>query len=262
MEINKFETKQEAAAAAGEALNSLLKQNQNLPVLLMISGGSALALLDYVNSSSLAENLTVTMLDERFTPLEASAKSATVADGNLPLTGLSQDATINNFSQLQRLDFYQLAQEQGVNFIGTMPRPGENMEDMRARWEIALKKWRADNPRGKIFATFGMGADGHIAGIFPYPEDAAFFENNFKNQHWLAGYKAAGKNEYPERITVTFTFLKNIDEAILFVCGEEKRPALEKLIKGDSRPHELPALGLYETKHFQIFSDIKNLEPV
>lgn len=235
MDINRFETKEEAAATAGEAVNHLLMMNKTAPVLLLLSSGSSLSVLDYISASALGGNLTITMLDERF----------------------SQNAEINNFLQLQKLDFYPLAQEANANFIGTLPRNGENIDDMRARWEIALKKWRKDNPQGKIFATFGMGADGHIAGIFPYSDDAAFFENTFENQHWVAGYKAASKHEYPDRLTTTFPFFKNIDEAILFVCGEEKRPALEKLMKGDSQPHELPALAIYETKHSQIFTDIR-----
>ena len=128
---------------------------------------------------------------------------------------------------------------------------------MRARLEISVRDWQKNNPAGKIFAVFGMGADGHTAGIFPYPEDAKFFSANFENNHFVSGYNAGAKNEHPERITGTFSLFKNVDEAILFICGQGKKEALEKLLKGALQPHELPAVGIYETKHFQIFTDIK-----
>ena len=235
MQINRFETKEEANAAAGESLNSLLAENQKYPVLLLLSGGSSLAALDYVNQKDLGENLTVTMLDERF----------------------SQETEANNFLQLQKLDFYSLALEKDVNFLGTLPRPGENMEDMRTRLEISLRNWQKNNPKGRIFAVFGMGSDGHTAGIFPYPENSEFFSQNFENDHFISGYSAEGKHKYAQRITATFSFFKHVDEAILLLCGAEKKPALQRLLAGKEQAHELPALGLYETKHFQIFTDIK-----
>src|SRR3989344_1182404 len=235
MDINRFDTKEEASAAGGEALNRLLMDAKDMPVLLLLSGGSSFSILDYVNTKALGENLTITMLDERF----------------------SQDKEANNFLQMQKLDFYARAQGADVNFIGTLPRPNENLDDMRARLEIGIKDWQKNNPAGKIFAVFGMGADGHTAGIFPYPENSDFFSKNFENSHFISGYKAEGKHEHPERITGTFSLFKQVDEAILFVCGQDKKTALEKLLKGADQPHTLPAVGIYETKHFQIFTDIK-----
>ena len=234
MNIHSYPTLPEATAAAGEYLNELLTDHKKSHILLLLSGGSSLAVLDYVNTSPLGENLTITMLDERF----------------------SQEPEINNFLKLQKLDFYSGALAAGVNFIGTLPRPGENLEDMRYRMETNLRTWQKDHPRGKIFAVFGMGSDGHTAGIFPFEEDAQFFSENFENRHYVAGYKADGKHKYPERLTATFPFFKNIDEAILFACGHEKKEALSQLIKGAEQPHRLPALGIYETKNFSIFTDI------
>ena len=234
-EINRFDTKEEATAASGEALNNLLIENKAIPVLLLLSGGSSLAILDYVSANSLGENITVTMLDERF----------------------SQEAEVNNFAQLQKTDFYTRALGAEVNFLGSLPRPGENIEDMRARLEIGIKNWQQNQPKGKIFAVFGMGTDGHTAGIFPYPENFDFFSKNFENQHFVAGYSASSKHKHPERITATFSLFKNIDEAIVFICGQDKKPALDRFLKGAEQPHQLPALGIYETKNFRIFTDIK-----
>jgi len=234
MEIKRFDSKTEAAAAAGEALNQLLLDSKNSPVLLALSAGSSFEILDYISPSALGDNLTATMLDERFSPTPDD----------------------NNFVQLQKLDFYALALEKEVNFIGTLPRKGELRADMAARFQISLETWKKNHPDGKIFATFGMGADGHTAGIFPYPEDLQFFSQNFKNSEWVISYSPAGKTPYPNRVTSTFSFFKLVDEAIMFVCGENKRPAFEKLIKGSEQAHALPSVGIFNTKHFQIFTDI------
>jgi len=254
--INRFPTKEEAAAAAGEALNDLLVQSKTQPILLLLSGGSALEILDYVSPSSLGDNLAITVLDERFTPLEASAKSATVADGNLALTGLSQVPEISNFLQLQKTQFCTDALEAAASFFGTLPRNGESMENLAARWESALKKWRSDFPKGKIIATLGMGADGHTAGIFPFPEDVPKFRGLFERNAWVAPYNTGNKSQYNERITVTVTFLKLIDEAIIFACGEEKKEKFDMVLSKSSALAELPALAWHELKRARIFTDI------
>lgn len=234
MEIAKFESKEEAAAAAGEALNNFLKNFKDKPVLLLLSGGSALTLLDYVGQKNLGENLTVSVLDERF----------------------SQDGQVNNFIQIQQTDFYTDAQTANASFFGTLPRVGETKENLARRWQDNLKKWHEQHPQGKIFATVGMGADGHMAGIFPLPEDQTKFNQLFNAADWVVAYNALGKNQYPERVTTTFTFFKEIDEAIGYICGQEKKSKFEALISKTGQLQTLPALGLYKIKHVQIFTDI------
>ena len=49
---------QSAAATAGENLNAVLAENKKLPILLMLSGGSCLSILDYVGQTVLGANLT------------------------------------------------------------------------------------------------------------------------------------------------------------------------------------------------------------
>ncbi len=233
MKIYTFTSREEASASAGEALNKLLADNKDNPVLLLLSGGSAFSILDFVNGSSVGENLTITMLDERF----------------------SQEKEANNFLQMQKLDFYNLALSADANFIGTLPRPNENMEDMSTRLEVGLKNWISKNPEGKIFATMGMGADGHTAGIFPN-KDANFFETAFESFNIITAYKIGGEHKFPERVTATLNLFKKIDEAIVYICGQEKKAKLAELIAGKAQTNDLPAVGILQTKHFQIFTDI------
>ncbi len=222
------------AAAAGEALNKLLASNKDRPVLLLLSSGSALPILEYAGKTSLSEHLTVGMLDDRF----------------------SQDAKVNNFSQFQKTDFYKDALEMECAFIGTLPRPEDTIETVRERWEGRLKKWREDNTDGIIIATLGMGADGHTAGIFPYTDDEKKFADLFESEAWTVAYEATGKNQYPQRITTTVTFFKLIDEGIGFVCGPEKKEKLDAVLVNKTSFAKLPAAAWHEIKNVTVYSDI------
>lgn len=224
-----------AAAAAGEELTQLLKSHAENPALLLLSGGSALQILDYVGTMGLNENLTVGMVDERF----------------------SLNNKINNFAQLQKTEFYQQALSQDVNFFGSLPRPNEKAQELSSRMEKNLLNWKNENPNGKILATFGMGTDGHTAGIFPMPEHPELFKKLFQNENWVAFYEASGKTEFPSRITATLTFFEKIDEALVFATGQEKQEPLNKVLENKNKIFELPALGWSKIKNVKIFTDIK-----
>jgi len=226
--------KDSAAAEEGEYLNQFLLENKKRPVLLMLSGGSSLAALEYIGPTALGENLTISVLDERF----------------------SQDPEINNFHQVQKTDFYTLAFKAEASFFGTLPRNEDTMESLAKRWEANLRAWRQENPNGLIAATLGMGADGHANGMLPYPEDEKEFNRLFKTENWITYYNAGAKNKFPERLTTNVTFMKNVDLGFALVCGAEKKPAFERLIKKQGQVHELPALAWHEIKEVKIFTDI------
>lgn len=235
MDIQKFSNANDAAAAAGQALNNLLTSAKDQPVLLMLAAGSSLAILKEINPDLLAANLKISMLDERF----------------------SLDSKINNFLQLQQTRFYRTAEFAECGFIGTAARPGESREEFAARWEKSLRQWKLENPEGKIFATFGMGPDGHIAGIFPYPEDAAKFDGLFMGNEWLTAYSATGKHQYPERVTATPAFFKLINAATAYITGQEKQAVFDRLKKKQNSAFELPAMFFWEIKNLEIFTDLQ-----
>ncbi len=234
MKIFKQQDSQSAAAEAGENLNKLLADNKNRPVLLMLSAGSSLNILEYVGITVLGPNLTVSVLDERF----------------------SDDPAVNNFSQLQKTDFYKDAFDSEASFFGTLPRKGETAGQLCERWEKNLKNWRAENPGGLVIASLGMGPDGHTAGIFPYPENENLFNELFNGKNWVVSYDAGNKNKYPERITTTLTFLKLIDIGLAYIIGAEKKDKLEAVISKTGKLHELPALIWHTIKDVRVFTDL------
>ncbi|MDE2311741.1 MAG: 6-phosphogluconolactonase [Patescibacteria group bacterium] len=225
-----------AAAAAGEALNNLLAGRQERPTLLLLSAGSALGLLDYVNTKSTDGHLTVGMLDERY----------------------SSNPAINNFARLQQTDFYARAMETDTSFLGSLPRSGETPQQLAARMENNLRSWQKDFPDGLIIATLGMGPDGHTAGMFPFPENPGKFKQLFDNQHWIVDYDAGKKHQFAQRVTATAALLRQVDVGLAYVCGTEKQAKLKELLAGQTtEPACLPALSWHGIKQITIFTDLE-----
>lgn len=233
MEILKAKNEIDATETAGESINEFLRDNTRLPILFLMSGGSALKILDFIDENLLNENLTVTVLDERFTPNEND----------------------NNFAQIEKTAFFELAVNAEVNFIGTLPRPSETLTQMANRLEHSLKTWVLENPNGKIIAILGMGEDGHTAGIFA-DADLHSFQQKFCGEKWVVGYDNLGQKLPKERITTTFTFFEKIDLGILFVCGEKKKAALEQVYKKQEPINLLPALGIEKIKNVKIVTTL------
>lgn len=230
-------TKEEATQAAAEKLHELLwrAQQQKQPTLLLVSGGSALAMLDLVETSVFGEYLTTGVLDERY----------------------SEDPNVNNFVQFMKSQLFVESLAVGAHYIDTRLHANESIEQLASRFETELKNWRAQNPNGTIIITQGMGPDGHTSGIMPYPEDPKLFSELFEQpEKWVIGYNAGIKNQYPLRVSTTITFLKEVDQTILFVCGEDKQIALSKLNNENVTLAEIPAAVVKQMKKVWFFTDL------
>lgn len=224
-----------AQSSLSEALQSYTERT-----LFLSSGGSCLELLNKFPQDSLSNTLTVTVLDER----------------------AYEDSAINNFSQIKQLNFYEDVKTHGGDFIDTVLKEGESEKELATRFEDSLKVWRERNPGGRIIATFGVGEDGHISGLMPYPEDKKYFNDNFLSSSWVTSYDAGDKNKYPLRVTTTLTFiLNNIDCGIVYIVGESKKLVLRKLldnsISQDMDMHSFPAIALKKL-NVKIFTDIED----
>jgi 6-phosphogluconolactonase/glucosamine-6-phosphate isomerase/deaminase len=215
--------------AAGAALTEALRASLKKPSLLMLSGGSAFSLLTFVPEAVLSPRLTVTVLDERF----------------------SLEPTINNFTQLEQTEFFARCQTQGVQFISTKVFPEDTVRNVADTFERGLREWKHRNTEGVIIATMGIGEDGHTAGMFP-----GEYGVDFDGDAWVVGYSAPLEvNQYPERITVTRTFLKQqVTEAVVFAVGERKYQYVQEIRKGDGESRKIPAGVLQEMNSVQIFT--------
>lgn len=238
MERYYSENTESVRTQATDKLNEVLKElhNSSTPTLLLLSGGSSLELLKDLDTEFLSPDVTVTVLDERY----------------------SKNPGENNMAQIMSAGlFYQRALNRGVQFIDTRVRDNESQKDLAKRFDTALKEWMADNPNGKIVATTGIGPDGHISGMMPYPEDEEKFKELFENNDsYVTPYDAGDKNPFPLRVTTNMNLMRKIDHAVVYAVGESKRDALRRFGSETGSLSETPSRILHELKNVYIFTDI------
>lgn len=236
--LKSYPNAETAQTYAAREISAILQKysEAKTPVLFLVSGGSALKLIDAIDSNAFNPNLTIGVLDERF----------------------SADPAVNNFSQLSQTSFYAKAKAAGCTFVDTRVQNNETIESLTWRFTQALKDWKENHHRGGIIITQGIGSDGHTAGILPFPEDEPGFEKLFNQPDvWVVHYDAAGKNPYPWRVTTTLSFLRLVDHAIVFICGQDKQVALLKTVAETGSLAQTPARIIREMNDVAIYTDIQ-----
>lgn len=219
---------------AKSEINKLFGDNQGKSILFLVSSGSAFNLLPLIDINLISNNVTVGILDERY----------------------SNDTRINNFSQFTQTDFYKKVINT-VKFIDTQVKINELMKDLAKRFEYSLKKWRHENPKGIVVATQGIGPDGHTAGIFPHQNLSSKLKQQLEDKNiWIVGYDVGKINKYPLRITPNFYFLSDIiDYSYIYVVGKNKESILKSTFKNGSI-FEIPARIIHKMKSVYLFTDI------
>lgn len=101
-----------------------------------------------------------------------------------------------------------------------------------------------------VIGQFGIGADGHIAGILP------------RSPASTAGSLVSGYESPPyQRITLTFEALTQLDAAYAFVFGKDKQPALERLQTTALSLQEQPSQILKHLPEAYVYNDQLGEEP-
>lgn len=214
--IKSCKTAQEAInLATAKLIDSLqIALNRNKKILLLLSGGSNLKILDQISKELINNpNITSYVLDERF----------------------SKDPSLNNSLQIK---------EKGVDIKLTVPSDQESLLDFASRFNDELKIWLEQNPDGEIICTLGMGPDGHIAGISPMPDDQDRFEQTFSQNQLVIGY--TGNLSPAERVTTSPNFLSKINLFVALILGEAKRPVFNDLINKKTKENLHPAQLLHK----------------
>lgn len=198
--------KEGAAGAIAHGLDSALKGK--LKVLWLLSGGSNIALelqvlgmLKHANR----HNLTISMIDERFVPLDSPHSNwHALLDGGLN-------------GEVARLE-------------PPIVDWGLSLHDAAHDWALRLGK-RIDEA-DMVVGQFGIGADGHTAGILPHTEGV------HEHEKLILGYKGG---DY-ERLTTTPHLFKQLHLAIAVAVGKSKRVILERMptgVSADDQPAQL-----------------------
>jgi len=188
-------------------------------VLWFVTGGSSIKIESKIAEKIDKEHkgeLVLTLTDERF------------GDENHP---------DSNWFQLEKSGF-NISNVKIIPFI-----TGKSFKDTTIEIREKIKE-EFDKADYKI-GMFGLGIDGHIAGILPRSE--AITSDELICAYYTPQY---------DRITITFKIISKLDEAILCALGDVKWPMIEKLEK-DLTTEEQPAQILKSVSLLTIFSDYK-----
>jgi 6-phosphogluconolactonase/glucosamine-6-phosphate isomerase/deaminase len=223
---------------AGEHISKLLREHRGEYVLLLLSGGSALNILSHIKTEHMSPSVTIAMADEHFT----------------------RDAAGNNFLQVTATPFYAASVEKGANFIPSVPGEYEKLHEFSARMRETFEKYLQEYPERFTIGVFGIGEDGHTAGIFPAPLDQ--FESIYKTDDFYI-HVTQHTHAYSERTTVTPTLIEElVDEVILYAIGTNKcENILDYMYNRTFLQHEIPALIPASHPQSVLFTDCPTLTP-
>lgn len=169
--------------------------------LLLLSGGSSPKPLYKKLSFSTLSVGAVATVDERFGPFGHKESNER----------MFEETGIYKWAVEQNAEIYRVL-HQGQNV--TLEESAQNYEKSLAR---AFQKFP------KKVAVMGVGSDGHTAGIAP---GVSWWDEN----KLVVGYTHDAPSwHWPERITLTFAALRQIDKFLVLLFGRKKRKVLEKL---------------------------------
>jgi 6-phosphogluconolactonase/glucosamine-6-phosphate isomerase/deaminase len=209
----------DVSAIADFIANTIKRKLKTQKVLWLVSGGSATDIAakaaDAIASSPHA-NLTVTLTDERF---------GSIGHSN------------SNWQKLLDAGF-SLPQARLLPIL-----TGKDRTATTAIFADALHL--AIREADFVFGLFGIGADGHTAGILPHSNAVSFDKD-------VVDFTASDF----ERITITPRVIEAIDEAAVYAVGTTKWPAIAQL-QADIAVAQQPAQALKHIPVLTIFTDYK-----
>ena len=187
-------------------------------VLWLVSGGSAVeaaATASHQLRSVDGSKVSITLMDERYGPVgHADENWQQLLDAGFEVP----DATLYR------------------------PLTGAGHEETTAQFEAWLERALAESDY--VIGLFGIGADGHTAGIKPHSEAIG-------TDTLAAGYVG---DDFA-RITITPACLKRVDEAVVQVFGEAKHAAVRSLLHEQIEPAEQPAQLLKSIPNVTLYTD-------
>lgn len=203
-------------------LASKLKSSIYLgPTLWFVSGGSniklAVSIMERIDSE-LSSNLTIALADERFGPY------------NHP---------DSNWSQLMNKGF----DPKNARLIETLTRESTSLEDTVNRYQNNLLLAMEEST--EIIGQFGMGVDGHIAGILPGSVACEEVPNI------VIGYESQPFT----RITLSLNGIRKLSSAFLIAVGQDKHDQLDKLINQDLPVNVQPAQIIKQVQESYLYND-------
>lgn len=204
---------------AADYIATVIKQHleADKSVLWLVPGGSSIQvalMVDQLLKHIDLSRLNVTLTDERYGPIGHSDSNwKQLQDGGFRLSGATKIPVLR-----------------GVSMDETIHKYGEVIRSTIAAVDYSI-------------GFFGIGPDGHTAGILPgSPAESA--------QTSIYGYQA----EKFTRITITKSIIASLDEAVVYAVGENKWPIIEAL-SGTMERADWPAMSLKKAGKLTLFTD-------
>lgn len=217
------------AHEAGAFINKYLSEHSGEKILFYTSGGSAIKVLDQIDTNNLNKSVAVVMADDRFTD---------------ELSG-------SNYLQMTKTSFYEDAKAAGVLIIDTSPGKCLSAGELAKGLNKTIRDFHKQNQKAQVIGLFGIGHDGHTASIFPTKS-----ENKFKTDYLQVGPYVCVNNkqgsDYPVRVTLTPTYIKRIHELVIYAEGKQEVLLSLQFAKNE---WQNPGLILINHKNSSLFTD-------
>jgi 6-phosphogluconolactonase/glucosamine-6-phosphate isomerase/deaminase len=222
MEFIKIKNQAEAGRRLAEKMGEYFGRGEK--VLWLLSGGSNIIIeVEILNilknkfRNDLDDKLAVTLTDERYGPVgHADSNWQQLIDAGFDFTLVKYTPILN---------------ENNLGLKGTVIDFGKRYRDLKAWADI-------------IIGQFGIGTDGHTAGVLPGTVGV-------KDQATACGYQS----DKFTRITLTLKTIRNINIDYTFAFGENKKEIVKKLKMENIPLSEMPAQILKEVGESYLFSD-------
>lgn len=227
------------AAELGSFLSHAIadKSGTHDRILILLSGGSALRVLEHIDAKVINEQCVFMMADDRF----------------------STDPSVNNYLQLTDSAFNTIIEDMGAGCISTVPNDTSiSPADFAHSLDKALEYFYQVNENVYTIALLGIGSDGHTASIFPTKTAEEFKERYQLDKRYLAVHD---ENADPkDRISISPYFIKNfVDTVLLYAVGEEKCVGVLSEVMTEKALHKLPAKLAAEHSTAHLFTDCQKL---
>lgn len=141
---------------------------------------------------------------------------------------------------------WDMLQKQGFSLPGSelyrVLQTADNRRALTKQFDAVLRRFIESSDVS--IGLFGVGSDGHTAGIKPhaFPMDADCFATDFTGEDF-------------ERITMTPHAIAQLSLAVAYACGNDKQQTLQTLVSTDIAVGDQPAQSLKKAKASILFTD-------
>lgn len=111
--------------------------------------------------------------------------------------------------------------------VYAVPTHLDSPEEAARAYDVNIRAYfRSNEPRFHL-VLFGLGADAHVASLFPGIGELD------ETERWAVDTRSPEDQPPHERVTMTFPVLNSTDAALFLVAGEQKAEAVEAAFEGD-----------------------------